>query len=339
MEGKQYHFIINPAASSGKGMHIWNKVECILQKEQILYEAHILQNAAEAESLVRNLTGRSNAYSEISGLHNINEAAATEEIQECHIVVLGGDGTLNAVLNGIESFEYTILSCIRTGSGNDFAGNMGISKDIVQALHGILHHKEEVLLDYGVITYRSENAVSQSGETLQSRRFIISSGIGYDADICEEVSRSRLKEYLNKVHLGKLVYVAIGIKQIFTRKSKEAVICMDDGEQLSVSGLFFIVSMIHEKEGGGVPFCPDADATDGQLDICLVKNMPKWKLLLAVILVYAKKHILFRNITLQRCKEIIIRTEVAQWFHMDGETPCQIKEARMECRSGLRFLM
>lgn len=339
MEQKRYHFIINPAASSGKGMHIWNKVERILQKEQILYEAHVLQNAAEAEVLVKNLTGKVNTYSTISGLHNVDKVAAAGKIQDCHIVVLGGDGTLNAVLNGIESFEHTVLSCIRTGSGNDFAGNMGISKDMEKALYGILQHKEEVLLDYGVITYRSENTDSKSCETLQSRRFIISSGIGYDADICEEVSRSRLKEYLNKVHLGKLVYVAIGIKQIFTRRSSKAVIVMDDGEQLSVSGLFFIVSMVHEKEGGGVPFCPDADATDGQLDICLVKNMPKWKLLLAVILVYAKKHILFHDITLHRCKKVTVRTEIPQWLHMDGETPCRIKEVRMECRSGLRFLM
>ncbi|MCM1179439.1 MAG: hypothetical protein NC347_04225 [Clostridium sp.] len=336
MERRKYHFIINPAASSGKGMQIWSRVEPILKREQVLYESHILHDAAEAEALVRDLTGDRSGYRETESLHNISEAAAAEEIPDCHIVVLGGDGTLNAVLNGIESFEHTVLSCIRTGSGNDFAGSMGISRDIEQAVHGILHHQKELVLDYGVITYRPEGT-DTSGH-LPDRRFIISSGIGYDADICEEVSRSRLKKYLNKVHLGKLVYVVIGIRQIFTRKSSRAVICMDNGERLKVPGLFFVVSMIHEKEGGGVPFCPGADAADGQLDICLVKNMPKWKLLLAVMLVYARKHTIFRNITLYRCKKITVRTEFPQWLHMDGETPCRIREAQMECRSGLRFL-
>lgn len=336
---KRYHFIINPVASSGKAVHIWNKVERILKEEGILYWAHILQNPAEAEMLVRNLTGEYREESKITSLHNIEEAAAAQEVQDCHLVVLGGDGTLNAVLNGIASFEHTILSCIRTGSGNDFARNMGIHKDAEKALHGILHHTKEFLLDYGIAGYLPEHNPEERKEGMQNKRFLISSGAGYDADICEEVSRSRLKEWLNKIYIGKLVYVAIGVKQIFTRKTADAVVYMDEKEPIPVSNLFFAVSMIHEREGGGVPFCPDADATDGLLDICLVRNMPKWKLLLAVAMVYAKKHVLFRNVTLYRCKKIIIQPQKPQWLHLDGETPCKTEYVTMECRKGLRFLM
>ena len=339
LKQKRYHFIINPAASSGRAMHIWSKVERILKEEKILYEAHILQNPAEAEALVRNLTGEYRKEKKTIGLHNIEEAAAAQEVQDCHLVVLGGDGTLNAVLNGIVSFERTILSCIRTGSGNDFARNMGIHKDVGKALYGILHHTKEILLDYGIAGYSSENSPEERKQETQNKRFVISSGVGYDADICEEVSRSRLKERLNRIHIGKLVYVAIGMKQIFTRKTADAVVYLDEKEPVIVSNLFFAVSMIHEREGGGVPFCPDADAADGLLDICLVRNMPKWKLLLAVAMVYAKKHVLFRNVTLYRCKKIKIQTQKPQWLHLDGETPCKTEYVTMECKKGLRFLM
>jgi diacylglycerol kinase family enzyme len=183
---------------------------------------------------------------------------------ECHLIVLGGDGTLNVVLNSIQCFENTILSCIRTGSGNDFARNMKILKDADKALYGILHNENEICLDYGLVTYEDE----LTGEK-KTKRFIISSGVGYDADICEEANRSRLKNVLNKVHLGKLVYVAIGVKQIFTRNAVKAVIRMDE-EIIRVPGLFFAVGMIHEKEGGGVPFCPHADPTSacGYASIC-----------------------------------------------------------------------
>lgn len=334
-----YHFIINPASSSGKGLRIWNRVEVILKEEKIIYEAHILQNAEEVTKLVGKLTDKGLLQTELTSLHNVDEAAATQEVQECHLVVLGGDGTLNAVLNGIQSFEHTILSCIRTGSGNDFARNMGIDKNTRQALQGILYHKEEIILDYGEITYQTEGSMADNGLLPQKKRFIISSGVGYDADICEEVSRSKLKAVLNKVHLGKLVYVAIGIKQIFTRKPADAVIYMDEEKAVSVSNLFFVVGMIHEREGGGVPFCPQADPVDGLLDICLVKDMPKWKLLTAVILVYIKRHFIFHNITGHRCKKIRIRMEEPQRFHMDGETPCRITEVLWECKQGLRFLM
>ena len=308
-----YHIILNPSAASGKGADTWKYIQKRLEQEGISYEAHCFESAKATKQFVRNLTGVNNWNGE-----------------EHNIIVLGGDGTLNTVLNGIEDFEHTVLSCIRTGSGNDFARNMGISKKVETALEGILHHTEEVMLDYGVVEYEGDNKKG-------TRRFLISSGMGYDADICEEVSRSRLKKKLNRIHLGKLVYVAIGIKQIFTRHSVEATVVMDEEQRINVPKLFFGVGMIHPMEGGGVPFCPRANPKDGMLDVCLVESMSKVKLLTAVMLVYAKQHFLFRAITEHRCRTLTITTSELQWFHMDGETPCKVKQVRMRCESGLRF--
>lgn len=305
-----YHIITNPKASSGKGVKILEQIKKILKKENIIYKGYSLKSAEETTELVRKLT-----------------ASGREE--ECHIVVLGGDGTLNAVINGIVDFEHTTLSCIRTGSGNDFARNVGVAKNAAKAIRHLIYDTEEMTLDYGVATYMAENESHQ-------RRFIISSGVGYDADICEEVAHSRLKKVLNRVGLGKLVYVLIGIKQIFTRINAGAVVRLDD-EEYDIPALFFTVGMIHEKEGGGVPFCPEANPTDGLLDVCLVKSMPKWKLLLAVTMVYMKKHFLFQNITAHRCKKMQVELREPQWFHIDGETSCKIAQIQMECRTGLRF--
>lgn len=304
-----YHFIMNPKASSGKGMKAWKIIEEILQKEQVAYQAHVLGSAQETVHLVQSLTSKR---------------------EDCHIVVLGGDGTINAVLNGIVDFEHTKLSCIRTGSGNDFARNVGVTKNVSAAINHLIHTPEHSCLDYGMTTYVTEN-----GE--KSRRFAISNGVGYDADICEEVGRSKLKRILNWAKLGKLVYVMVGIKQIFTRKNSGAMIYMDDAEPIQIPHLFFVVGMIHEKEGGGVPFCPQANAADGMLDVCLVRQMPKLKLLLAVIMVYMKQHYRFRNITAHRCKKLSVVLDEGQWFHVDGEVPEKIKEISMECQSGLHF--
>lgn len=170
-----YHFIINPASSSGKGLRIWNRVEVILKEEKIRYKAHILQNAEEVTKLVGKLTDTGLSQTESISLHNVDLVAESQEVQECHLVVLGGDGTLNAVLNGIRSFEHTLLSCIRTGSGNDFARNMGIDKNIRQALYGILYHKEEIVLDYGEITYQLDGGMAEHEQLPQTRRFILES--------------------------------------------------------------------------------------------------------------------------------------------------------------------
>ncbi|MGN0435922.1 MAG: diacylglycerol/lipid kinase family protein, partial [Wujia sp.] len=190
---------------------------------------------------------------------------------------------------------------------------------------------EEIRLDYGEVT------TDYTGGS-NSKRFLISCGVGYDADICEEVSRSRLKKILNKLHLGKLVYVIIGVKQIFSKRTTRAKLYLDDGEMIKLPRMFFVVGMNHMYEGGGVPFCPNANPTDGMMDVCLVRGMSKIKLLIAVVMVYFKKHLLFKDITIHRCKRMRLVTEAPQWIHMDGEAPYQVKQVTWESKGKLRFV-
>ncbi|MBP5281340.1 MAG: YegS/Rv2252/BmrU family lipid kinase [Lachnospiraceae bacterium] len=303
-----FEILINPSASSGKGMRVWKKVKKELDARGVPYRKHLLEAPGEATLLVRDLT-----------------KSLTSDL---HLLVLGGDGTLNEVLNGIQDFQHTTLSCIRTGSGNDFARNVGIEKDTEKALAQLLDHPMEAALDYGLIR----------ADEHTPRRFLISSGMGYDADICEEVSKSKLKKVLNRFGLGKLVYLMIGVKQIFTREDVDAKLYLDDKEPIPVPHLFFLVGMMHPKEGGGVPFCPDADPTDSLMDLCLVRNMPKWKLMLGVALVYLKKHLIFKNITCHRCKTMRLVADKPQWVHLDGETPYQAKEVLWVTKGKVRFM-
>ena len=217
------------------------------------------------------------------------------------------------------------------GSGNDFARNMHLTKDAGQAVIHLMTAPEEILLDYGEMVCREE----QDREPLK-RRFIISCGVGYDADICEEAARHPAKKRLNKLGLGKLVYLTIGIKQMFTRKITAAVICMDDEAPVRIRRMFFTVGMLHPCEGGGVPFCPGADPTDGMLDVCIAKYMMPLKSMASLVMVYLGLHGMLRKIRLTRCRKLKILTETPQWFHIDGDTPKQIKIMEMTARNGLR---
>ena len=304
-----YHFILNKKASSGVGRKVWKKLKPILTENSVDYKVHVFPDEDGVGNFVRRLTEK-----------------------PCHIVVLGGDGTLNLVLNSIVNLEHTKLSCIRVGSGNDFAGNAGVEKNPEKALAHLLKEPEQFVYDFGEANY-----ITETDEHV-NRRFIISSGIGYDADICEEVSRSNLKKILNMLRLGKLVYVTIGIKQIFTRGNAKVKIYFDDSKPIRSSNMFFVVGMIHEMEGGGVPFCPDADPCDGMLSVCVAKKAPIPKLLLEVAMVYLKKHLLFSNIAEYRCRKVKIVVDKPQWIHMDGEAPCKVKEATLICREGIRFV-
>ena len=183
-----YHFIMNPKASSGKGMKAWKTIEEILQREQVAYKAHVLGSAQETTDFVKMSTGGDEDL--VMGECATTVETVVQQTQDCHIVVLGGDGTINAVLNGIVDFEHTKLSCIRTGSGNDFARNLGINKNVTKAMEHLLHSPEQLCLDFGEAVYTTES-------DSYFRRFAISNGVGYDADICEEVGRSKLKKILN----------------------------------------------------------------------------------------------------------------------------------------------
>ena len=130
-DGRHFEVLINPSASSGRGMRVWKKVKKELDARGVPYRKHILKAPSEATLLVRDLT------------KNL--------LKDCHLLVLGGDGTLNEVLNGIEDFQHTVLSCLRTGSGNDFAANVGIDKNLMIALDQLLNHPMEASLDYGVV--------------------------------------------------------------------------------------------------------------------------------------------------------------------------------------------
>ena len=308
-----YHFIINPTASSGKGKLIWKKVRKILQQENVTYTAHFPADQKSTVALVRKLT---------SG-------------KECHLVVVGGDGTLNLVLQGIRSFEHTRFSCIRAGSGNDFAKNMSLEKDLQKSLHHLFHHPKETLLDYGILTLIPAGS---SHPSPVHRRFLISSGVGYDADICHEASKSRLKSLLNHFNLGKVVYFVIGMKQIFLKKCSGAVLKIDDQNPKIIPGLFFLTGMIHPCEGGGFRFCPEADPSDGMLHLCLAESMSKAELFLAIGLIFFRKHYLLKNINGFICKKVTLILNKPEWFHHDGDAPFRIRKITMECRSGLRFV-
>ena len=325
-----YQVIVNPTSSSGKGMESWKKIKAILDWRNAAYKVHVLRKPGEATAVVRKLTaGHNMDMAETAAMDESIETVPKNE-EDTNILVIGGDGTLNEVINGIQDFEHTTLSCIQTGSGNDFARNMHLEKNAEQAITHLLEQPEEIALDYGEVTTNHPG----SG----AKRFLISSGVGYDANICEEVSRSRLKAVLNKIHLGKLVYVLIGVKQIFAKKTVRAKLYLDDAPVMKLPELFFVVGMNHMYEGGGIPFCPNADPTDGKLDVCLVKGMSRLKLLFAVVLVYFKKHLLFKDITNHRCKKMRLVTETPQWIHMDGETPYQVSEVIWESKGKLRFV-
>ena len=161
-----YYFIINPNSSSGKSSRFWWLIKEELDKNKIPYSVHFSREEGHASQLTSEICSKS------------------EEIK--NIVVLGGDGTLNEVINGISDFSKIILGYIPSGSSNDLARSLNIPKKPLKALEKILNPKKIQYFDLGLMHFPDSN--------LPSRKFICSSGIGYDASVCHEVQRSSLRK-------------------------------------------------------------------------------------------------------------------------------------------------
>ena len=280
-------FIVNPASKTGRGIEIWQEVENVLKSSDIAYEVFFTKRIGHGTELARKLT-------ESEGEHML--------------VVLGGDGTVNEVVNGIVRIKDTILGYIPTGSGNDLAGGLGLPTDPMTSIEHILENKAHLQMNVGVVEVEG-----------MKRCFAVSSGMGWDAAICHEVAVSKLKKFLNKIKLGKLSYVAIAVKQIFAFKTSPMEIQIDGKAPMKFKRNFFSAVMNTPYEGGRVMMCPAASWSDDLLDICIVDSVPKLKLLMVIPLAYKGLHKHFKGVHIKRGEKMTLRSAKPLPMHVDGE--------------------
>lgn len=200
-----YHIIINPASRSGRGAKIWaEQVEPVLKAGNTEYQTYFSGKAGEVRQLAAQITA---------------EHAAEPDLT---LIVLGGDGTINEALQGIADPSKVILGYIPTGSSNDLARDLGISKDPKAALNLILHNNTPRAMDLGRLTYLDED------QPEESRLFAVSCGIGFDAAVCAEAMSSRIKDTMNRIGLGKLTYLGIALKQLITARKVSCTLTLED---------------------------------------------------------------------------------------------------------------
>ena len=280
-------FIVNPASKTGRGIEIWNAVETVLKSTGVEYEAFFTKRIGHGTELARQLT-------EAPGEHLL--------------IALGGDGTVNEVVNGIVRIKDTILGYIPTGSGNDLAAGLKLPTDPMTSIEHILENKSHLQMNVGVV---------QVEDTI--RRFAVSCGMGWDAAIAHEVAVSKLKKFLNKYKLGKLSYVFIALKQVIAFKTSPMEVQIDKKEPLRFEKNFFGAVMNSPYEGGRVMMCPAASWSDDLLDICVVDNITKMKLLMVLPLAYKGLHKFFKGVHIKRGEKMTLKSQKPLAVHVDGE--------------------
>lgn len=282
-----YTFIVNPNARTGLGLKVWRKIESALKERRVKYAFHLTKYQTHAAKIARKVTSE-------PGIHTI--------------IILGGDGTINEVINGLTDLSQVTLGYIPIGSSNDFARSMGLSTEPLKALEHILAPSAYAHIDTGILECGGKK-----------RRFAVSAGIGFDAEVCHRLPFSRLKPVLNRVFLGKLSYVGVALQSLMLQSPKKMTVVLDGGKTVSFDKVYFAAVMNQRYEGGGFMFCPKADPRDGFLDIFIAEGLPKLKILFLLPTAFFGKHTRFSGIHTYRCSRTDIRSTVPLPVHTDGE--------------------
>ena len=223
------------------------------------------------------------------------EAALTGE--EYRIYACGGDGTLNEVAAGAAGYPNAAVTCYRGGSGNDFI-KIFSDPDAFQDLEKLLDCAE---VEFDMIRCNEDLSLNICS-------------VGLDARIGTDVSRYKRLPLLS----GFRAYAVSTIVNLFRGISEHYVVEIDgetvDAEQTMIcvcNGRFY---------GGGFNPVPDADPTDGWLDVLLVKKVSLLQVP-GVIGMYKNgragelPHLVRRF----KVKELTIRCDKPTPINLDGE--------------------
>lgn len=305
-----YYFIVNIKSRTGKARKIWEEIREVLDARGVEYEYHVTEYAGHAVEIARKLLRKHEGV--------------------LKIVVLGGDGTFNEVINGAREHDRIQLGYIPTGSGNDLSRGLGLSKEPLENLERILNSTEDWHMDLGCVSW-------DEGES--KRYFGVSTGVGVDADVCRRVLHSNLKKILNKLGLGKLTYIIITLQSLFAMPNLTARIIVDGVDYGKKDKGIFIAFMNHRCEGGGVPMSPQADAFDGKLNMCCVSGLKKLACLPALVKLMGAKHESLSAYLGVFFKEADIILETPFVWHTDGEIITYNTVMHIECLPGALRIM
>lgn len=316
------YFIVNTSAGTGRGGEVWKIAKRCLQESVIAYKAYNTKYEGHATKIATKL--------------------CELPVDKVAIVVIGGDGTINEVLNGITDFQKVQLGVIPAGSGNDFAKGLHIKKDIAVNITQIdLHHRTGNVqdIDLGMVLYDGCE---------RPRVFGISSGIGLDAIVCKRALKSKVKTVLNQIHLGKLTYIFITVHSLFSMSTVDLYMELerkvDESEdfykmQCDKKNLIFLAAMNLREEGGGVPMAPKASGTNGCLTLSSASSIPKWKTFFCLPLLLAAKQNFVKGFDLHCVNKATLRLSKPMTLHADGEYCGEVKEVIYECLPGFLQLL
>ena len=288
---QKIRFIINPRS----GVHRKRNIPVLIEK-------NLDHSQWDAEICLTEYAG-----------HGAKLAKAAVDHGHAMVVACGGDGSVNEISSQLIG-THTVLGVVPNGSGNGFAGHLGIGRDVVRAIQ-LLNHGKLITVD----------TCQMNGHS-----FVNLAGIGFDGVVSKRLHESPVR--------GLWAYLRFTVEEAWAYQMLQLDIQVD-GQKISRKCLLLEVANA-PVYGYGFSIVPHANFKDGLLEVLVIKAVPKWHYLLESWRFLNRS---FHKSRLAECftgKEVIVNSAMPTCYHIDGEGHELLGEARFSInKNSLRVLV
>jgi diacylglycerol kinase (ATP) len=271
-------FLVNPASANGSTGRRWPEIERRAVEAGLHGQALLSERPGHLTELAR------------------NAVASGERL----LVVVGGDGSVNEVANGVADTDVEIAVLPR-GTGWDFARSQGIP------------HRLGDALDVAVNGWA--RAVDLGRATFGHRSFLFANvaSAGMSGAIAQRANET------TKSLGGKISYLLATVAVFRGWQAGEMRVTVD-GEERS-GRMHDLIVALGPYLGGGMKLCPDADPADGEFDVLLIGDLTKRDLVLTLPKTYRGTHLPHPKAELLRGTSVTVETDSPVPVEIDGEQP------------------
>ncbi len=277
--------IVNPVAGAGRTRRLWPQIMGLFKENGLRFDYSLTEARGHAIELAKSAAG--NGYD--------------------MIVSVGGDGTINEVVNGLYAsgkIKENTLGIVSTGTGSDYIRTVGIPRRYEEACKRLLEPKKRAV-DLGVVNYTDNGGQHE-------RLFVNFAGFGFDAEIVRRTTQ-QFKA------LGSLPSYLMGLLTTLVSYRNKDIAMKVDGEVIE-KRVCAVIMNNGKYGGGGMYAAPDADLADGLLDVLIIGDMSKPDLLASLPRIYKGTHLTHRKVAIKKAREIEVSSRNGRMqLQADGE--------------------
>lgn len=287
-EAVKWLVVVNPNAGKKRGFKDWARIESLLRENGVDTEVRFTERQRHAIEIAA--TGISEGFR--------------------NIVAVGGDGTMNEVVNGVLGQNFVppnqiTLAMITVGTGNDWGKMFRVPNNYEGAIR-LIKEYNTCITDAGVVTYESDHGKGK-------RYFINIAGLGFDALVVRRTNAQK-----EKGRNGKAIYFYNLLMSLLFYKHTHTDVIIDGN---MVSNQTFTISLgIGKYSGGGMRQTPNAIHDDGLFDITIIKRMRKGEIIRSLKKLYDGTILDHPKIEGHTGKNIFINSQPPIHLEADGES-------------------